>query len=155
MLIAVAATWSILYSFQPDAAQPNPALASRPSAPVPAAGPAAPGGQGLDGTYQLTYDQSKRTATASRSGTTAPPPIGGPSTRRAPPNGCAATGTQLDDTNHQVASTTDGGQTDSLRYVGGYWQGAPQQERVGCTQPNGQVDRHPAETVAWSLAPQA
>ena len=69
-------------------------------------------------------------------------------------NGCAATGTKLDDTNHQVASPADGGETDTLRFVGGYWQGAPQQERVGCRQPNGQVRATQQETVAWSLAPQ-
>ena len=34
MLIAVAATWSVLYSFQPDTSQANPTLASKPSAPA-------------------------------------------------------------------------------------------------------------------------
>jgi serine/threonine-protein kinase len=61
----------------------------------------------------------------------------------------------LDDATHQVASITDGGQADALRFIAGYWQGAPQQERVGCTQPNGQVRATQQETVAWSLAPQA
>ena len=155
MLIAVAATWSILYSFQPDSAQPNPALASRPSAPAPAAAPAAPGGQGLDGTYQLTYDQTKRTANGVQIRHDGPATDWWAFHSACTSNGCAATGTQLDDANHQVASTTDGGQTDTLRFVGGYWQGAPQQERVGCTQPNGQVSATQQETVAWSLAPQA
>ncbi|SPM36967.1 nuclease PIN [Mycobacterium rhizamassiliense] len=155
VLIAVAATWSVLYSFQPDASQPNPALASKPSAPAASAAPARPGGRALNGTYQLTYDQSKRTTNgvairqdgadtnwwAFRSACTS--------------NGCAASGTQLDDATHQVASTTDGGQSDSLRYVAGYWQGAPQQERLGCVQPNGQVRATQQETVAWSLAPQS
>ena len=155
VLIAVAATWSILYSFQPDSAPPNPALASRPSAPAPSAAPAAPGGPALDGTYQVTYDQSKRT------GNGVPIRHDGPATdwwafdSACTTNGCAASGTQLDDANHQVASTTNGGQTDTLRFVGGYWQGTPQQERVGCTQPNGQVTATQQETVAWSLAPQA
>jgi serine/threonine-protein kinase len=54
-----------------------------------------------------------------------------------------------------VASTTDGGHTDDLRFVGEYWQGTPQQERVGCTAPNGQVQATQQETIAWSLAPQA
>lgn len=66
-------------------------------------------------------------------------------------NGCAATGTELNDTNHQVASADNGGETDTLRYLGGYWQGAPQQERVGCRLPKGQATQQ--ETVAWSLAP--
>jgi serine/threonine protein kinase, bacterial len=155
VLIAVAATWSLLYSFQPDNPQPNPALASRPSAPAPSTAPVTPGGPVLNGTYQLTYDQTKRTTNgiqirhegaatnwwAFRSACTT--------------NGCAATGTQLDDTSHQVASTIDGGQTDTLHFVGGYWQGTPEQERVGCTQPNGQVTATQQETVAWSLAPQS
>lgn len=153
VLIAVAATWSALYTFQPDSSQP-PSLASKPSVPTPSA---APTGKGpvLNGTYQLTYDRSKRTTNgvpihhrgadsnwwAFRSACTT--------------NGCAASGTQLDDTNHQVASTTDGGQTDTLRFVGGYWQGAPAQERVGCSLSNGQVRATQQESVAWSLAPQA
>ena len=155
VLIAVAATWSVLYSFQPAASPANPALASKPSVPAASVVPGRPGGPVLNGSYQLTYDQSKRTTNgvairqdgtdtdwwAFRSACTS--------------NGCAATGSQLDDATHQVASTTDGGQTDTLRFVAGYWQGAPQQERVGCTQPNGQVRATQQETVAWSLAPQA
>jgi serine/threonine-protein kinase len=155
VLIAVAATWSVLYSFQPESSPANPALASKPSIPAASVAPGRPGGPVLNGTYQLTYDQSKRTTNgvairqdgtdtdwwAFRSACTS--------------NGCAATGSQLDDATHQVASTTDGGQTDTLRFVAGYWQGAPQQERVGCTQPNGQVRATQQETVAWSLAPQA
>jgi serine/threonine protein kinase, bacterial len=154
VLIAVAATWSVLYSFQPELSQTNPALASRPSAPAASAAPARPGGPTLNGAYRLTYDQTNQTGNgipirqdvtntnwwAFRSACTS--------------NGCAATGTQLDDANHQVASTSNGGETDTLRFVAGYWQGAPQQERVGCTQPNGQVRATQQETVARSLAPQ-
>jgi serine/threonine protein kinase, bacterial len=155
MLIAVAATWSILYSFQPDPGPPNPALASRPSAPAVGAAPGTPGGQGLDGTYQLTYDQTKRTGNGVQIRHESPATDWWAFHSACTSNGCAATGTQLDDNNHQVASTTDGGQTDSLRFLGGYWQGTPQQERVGCTQPNGQVNATQQESVAWSLAPQA
>ncbi|MGB8387572.1 serine/threonine-protein kinase [Mycobacterium sp.] len=155
VLIAVAATWSVLYSFQPVTPQANPALASKPSAPAASVAPATSGGPVLNGTYKLDYDQTQRTTngipirndgvTTSwwgfRSGCTT--------------NGCAATGTQLDDATHQVASTTNGGQTDTLRFVGGYWQGTPAQERVGCLLPNGQVRATQQETVAWSLVPQA
>lgn len=154
VLVAVATTWSILYSFQPDTSPSNPALASKPSVPAASAVPTA-GGPVLNGTYRLAYDQTKRTTNgiairhdgaatswwAFRSVCTT--------------NGCAATGTQLDDATHQVADTTDGGQADTLRFVGGYWQGAPVQQRVGCTQPNGQVRATQQETIAWSLAPQA
>lgn len=154
VLVAVAMTWSILYTFAPTTPAPNPALASKPSLPAASAAPTA-GGPVLNGTYRLDYDQSKRTTNgigirhggagtdwwAFRSVCTT--------------NGCAATGARLDDANHQLASNTDGGRTDSLRYVGGYWQGAPEQLRVGCTAPNGQLPATQQETVAWSLAPQA
>lgn len=154
VLVAVAATWSILYSFEPTTPPPSPALASKPSLPAPSAAPTA-GGPALNGTYRLDYDQTKRTTNgigirhagatsdwwAFRSACTT--------------NGCAATGTQLDDTTHKLASTAGGGQADALRYVGGYWQGAPEQLRVGCTQPNGHVPATQQETVAWSLAPQS
>ncbi|WP_369828129.1 serine/threonine-protein kinase [Mycobacterium sp. 852002-51163_SCH5372311] len=148
VLIAVAATWSILYSFQQESPQPSPALASRPSVPAPGSTPAS-SGRVLNGTYRLDYDKSKKTTNgvpirhdvaatdwwAFRSACTT--------------NGCAATGSQLDDATHQVAGTTD-----VLRFVAGYWQGAPQQERVGCRQPNGPVRATQQETLAWSLAPQ-
>ncbi|OBI23790.1 serine/threonine-protein kinase [Mycobacterium sp. E2238] len=152
MLIAVAATWSVLYSFEPDTPPGNPALASKPSVPAPSAAPAGPGGPVLNGSYKLDYDQSKRTTNgvairhdgpatgwwAFRSACTA--------------SGCAATGTRLDNATHQTA---DGGKTDTLHFVGGYWQGAPQQDRLSCTQPNSQIGATQQETLAWSLAPQA
>jgi serine/threonine-protein kinase len=155
VLIAVAATWSVLYSFQPELSQTNPALASRPSVPAPSTAPARPGGPTLNGTYQLTYDRSKLTTNG------VPIRHDGPASSWwafrsvCTSNGCAATGTQLDDANHQVASATDGGHTYALRFIGGYWQGGPQQQRPGCTQPNGQVRTTQQETVAGSLAPQA
>nr|WP_239655182.1 serine/threonine-protein kinase [Mycobacterium riyadhense] len=156
VLIVVAATWSTLYTFQTESpTPPKPALAARPG--VPAASPTASANPAkvLTGTYQLDYDRSKRTTNgisirhdgvktdwwAFRSACTA--------------NGCAATGIRLDDANHQIASTTDGGQSDVLRFVSGYWQGAPQQDRVGCRQPNGPVRATQQETVSLSLAPQA
>lgn len=163
VLTAVAATWSILYSFQPDSPPAAPALASKPSAPAAGAAPPAPsaappariGGPALDGTYRLTYDRRKQTVNgipirhdgagtdwwAFRSACTT--------------NGCTATGTRLDDAAHQQAATTGGGRTDTLRFVGGYWQGTPQQQRVGCTQSDGRTQATEQETVAWSLAPQA
>ena len=155
VLIAIAATWSALYSFQPESPPANPALAVRPAAPPPSAAVVRPGGPVLNGTYQLTYDRSKQTTNGI--------PIGhdGPATSWwafrsvCTTSGCAATGTQLDDADHQVASTVDGGHTYALRFSGGYWQGGPQQQQSGCTQPNGQVTATQQETVTGSLAPQA
>ncbi len=154
VLVAVAATWSVLYSFQPGAPPANPALASKPSPPAAVAAPIA-GGPVLNGTYKLDYDQTKRTTNgigirhdgagtnwwAFRSACTS--------------SGCAATGTRLDDATHQAAGGPDGGQTDTLRFVGGYWQGAPEQQRVGCTRPGGPAGATQQETIAWSLAPQS
>lgn len=156
VLVAVAATWSILYSFQPEpAAQAKPALAASPAAPAAAPTPvAATPARVLDGTYRLDYNRSKRTTNGT------PIRHDGVDTNWwafhsvCTNNGCAATGVQLDDANHQAVSTADGGQTDVLRFVAGYWQGAPQQERVSCRQQNGPVRATQEETVSWSLAPQ-
>jgi serine/threonine protein kinase, bacterial len=155
VLIAIAATWSTLYSFQPESPPTNvPALASKPSVPAPGAAPTA-SGPALNGTYQLTYDRSKQTTNG------IPIRHDGPATSWwafrsvCASDGCAATGTQLDDGTHQAASTADGGHTYALRFIGGYWQGPLQQERIGCTQPNGQITATQQETIAASLAPQA
>ena len=153
VLIAIAVTWSALYTFQPDGSVP-PALAAHPSAPAPSATPTNKGPV-LNGTYQLTYDRSKKTTNGipiRHDGTTA---NWWAFRSVCTTNGCAATGTQLDDATHQKVSITDGGQADTMRFVAGYWQGAPVQERVGCRLPNGQVTATQQETVAWSLAPQA
>jgi serine/threonine protein kinase, bacterial len=154
VLIAVAATWSILYSFQEESPQPGPALASKPSAPSGGAGPAS-SARTLNGTYRLDYDKSKKTTNGVPIRHDVAASNWWAFHAVCTTNGCAATGSQLDDAAHQVASTTDGGQTDVLRFVAGYWQGTPQQQRVGCRQPSGQVKSTQQETVAWSLAPQS
>lgn len=151
MLIAVAATWSVLYSFEPDTPPSNPALASKPSVPLPSAAPAGSGGPVLNGTYKLDYDQSKRTTNGVAIRHDGPATGWWAFRSVCTTNGCAATAARLDNADHQAAA----GQTDSLRFVGGYWQGAPQQDRLGCTPPHGQAPATQQETLAWSLAPQA
>ncbi|QUR67413.1 serine/threonine-protein kinase [Mycobacterium spongiae] len=154
VLTAVSLTWSVVYSVRPDGPQSNREPAASPQAPDPGAAPTI-SGPALNGTYKLDYDKTNLTAD-------------GVSVRRGGPssnwwafrsvcttNGCAATGTLLDDAVHRVASSKDGGQVDTLRFVGGYWQGAPQRERVRCRQPNADVRVTQQEMVAWSLAPQA
>ncbi|OBF54623.1 nuclease PIN [Mycobacterium sp. 852002-53434_SCH5985345] len=152
MLIAVAATWSVLYSFEPDTPPANPALASKPSVPTPSAAPARSGGPVLNGSYKLDYDQSKRTTNGVAIRHDGPATGWWAFSSACTTNGCAATGTRLDNATHQTA---DGGKTDTLHFVGGYWQGAPQQERMDCTPPNGQATATQQETLVWSLAPQA
>jgi serine/threonine-protein kinase len=98
----------------------------------------------LNGTYRLDYDKSKKSTNGLpiRHDTAA---TGLWAFRSAcTTNGCAATGSQLG----------DAGQAEMLRFVAGYWQGVPQQERVGCRQPNASGSATQLETVAWSLAPQ-
>lgn len=156
VLVAVAATWSMVYSFEPDNSQAKPALAANPAAPQAAPAPiVAAGTRVLNGTYRLDYDRSKRTSNG----------LGirhnGASTdwwafhSVCTTNGCAATGIQLDNSNHLVASTAQGGQTDTLRFVAGYWQGTPQRKRVDCRQPNAPRQATQQETMSWSLAPQS
>ncbi|MEE2854221.1 MAG: serine/threonine protein kinase, partial [Actinomycetota bacterium] len=155
---AGAATWSTLSSVPPPTRPATPALAATPAGRAPRAAPA-PGGRGrgpvLNGTYRLDYDQTKRTTNgvSIRHGGAATSWWAFRSVCTT--DGCAATGTQLDDATHQLVDTTDGGQSDTLRFVGGYWQGTPTQRRVGCTPPNGPVAATQQETIGWSLAPQA
>ncbi|BBZ69307.1 serine/threonine-protein kinase [Mycobacterium paraseoulense] len=151
MLIAVAATWSVLYSFEPDTPPSTPALASKPSVPAPTAAPVGSGGPVLNGTYKLDYDQSKRTTNGVAIRHDGPATGWWAFRSVCTTNGCAATAARLDNAAHQTAA----GQTDTLRFVGGYWQGAPQQDRLGCASPHGQPPATQQETLAWSLAPQA
>jgi serine/threonine-protein kinase len=162
VLIAVAATWSTLYSFETDPSQSSPALAARPGAPAPAAAvPVTPTpGKVLDGTYRLDLDRAKRTTNGT------PIRHDGGSTywwafrSVCTTGGCAAAGVRLDPTGgtatHQVPDTSDGGQHNTLRFVAGYWQGAPQQIRIGCRQASQAVaGATQQETVALSLALQS
>lgn len=154
MLIAVAATWSALYSFQPDPAQPNPALAARPGTPAPAPVPAVPAGKVLDGTYRLDFDRSKRTSNGQSIRHDGVATTWWAFHSGCAPNGCAATGVRLDDATHEVADTADGKPGYTLRFVAGYWQGAPQQQMVSCRETSGTTTTQ-QETVSLSLAPQA
>ncbi|MDD4866211.1 MAG: serine/threonine-protein kinase [Mycobacterium sp.] len=154
VLTAVAVTWSAFYSVQPERPPDRPALASNPAVPAPPAAAIRSGGPVLNGTFRVTYYRGKQSTNgvairrdgadtnwwAFRSACTT--------------NGCAATAVRLDNATQQVASTTNGGHADTLRFVGGYWQGSPRQERVGCTNPTGGKATQ-QENVAWSLAPQA
>jgi serine/threonine-protein kinase len=155
VLAVAAAAWSIRYPFQPDVSPSAPTLASKLSVPVPAAAPLRPGGPALSGVYRFSYDRTKQIANGIPIRDDAPNTNWWAFRSACAANGCTATATQLDDATHQKADTTDGGHTDTLRFIGGYWQGTPQQQRVGCTQPNGQFRATQQETVAWTLAPQA
>jgi serine/threonine-protein kinase len=129
--------------------------------PVSATAPAGAPGAALvapvlDGTYRLDYDRAKQTSNgvigndgaqtswwAFRSSCT--------------PTGCAATGTKLDNANHQVARTAGNGNTGVLHFVDGHWQGEPRpkQVQVQCRQAHQKVTSTQSQMVVWSLTPEA
>lgn len=159
MLAALAITWATSFFFWqgPSAAQlaPPPQLhATSANQPAGAAG-AAPQPV-LNGSYRLDYDRAKQTSNgvigndgvasswwAFRSSCSA--------------TGCTATGTKLNNTNHQMAKTTGSGNTGALTFVNGHWQSAPRQLQfqVQCRQGTQKTTGTQVEMVVWSLTPQA
>jgi serine/threonine-protein kinase len=116
----------------------------------------APAAAVLDGTYRLDFDLAKQTANGAPA----------PSTDHSNPwwafrssctsTGCVATGTQLDEKNHQVAATPT--HTAEFHFVDGLWQRTPvqtQAEYPRCLGADGKVVAGAdTETVGWSLEPQ-
>ena len=109
----------------------------------------------LDGTYRLDEDGAKRTANG------APNPISNVTSGYAfrsscGATGCAATGTRLDNNNHQVAFTP--ASTTVMHFVGGHWQKVPArtpQPVKQCLGPNGTVVAgEETELMALSWEPQ-
>ncbi|BBY08587.1 serine/threonine-protein kinase [Mycobacterium noviomagense] len=157
-LIALAITWITSYLFWEDKpsanAAPPPRLHATSSNHSAGTAGAAIAKPVLDGTYRLDYDRAKQTSSgviandgaqtswwAFRSSCTA--------------SGCAATGTKLDNGNHQVAKTTGTGNAGVLHFVDGHWQGEPRQVEVQCRQAHQTLTSRQDETVVWSLTPQA
>jgi serine/threonine protein kinase, bacterial len=157
-LVALAITWVTSYLFWEDKPSANAAPPPRlhPTSSNHSAGNSSPNiaKPVLDGTYRLDYDRAKQTSSgviandgaqtswwAFRSSCTA--------------SGCAATGTKLDNSNHQVAKTTGSGNTGVLHFVDGHWQGEPRQVQVQCRQAHRTLASTQDETVVWSLTPQA
>ncbi len=167
VLVVAGAAWLAADASRHRGRGPQPAHAAAPTAapravpqpsptPRPAGAPVAAAPE-FDGTYRLDFDITRsprgahgvvgaRRATqtgwwAFRSVCTA--------------TGCVATGTRLDDDNHRVASIAGGGQTDVLRFVDGYWDGAPSEVRAGCRPPDRAGTSTELEMVVWSLAPRA
>ena len=154
LLVAMAITWATSWFFwedTPTAKAPPPQLhPTSVNHPAGASGGTTPA---LNGTYRLDYDRANQTSNgviandgaqaswwAFRSSCTA--------------TGCAATGTKLDNANHQVAKTTGTGNTGVLHFVDGHWQGEPRQVQVQCRQAHQTVASTQDEIVVWSLTPQ-
>ncbi|WP_324689168.1 serine/threonine-protein kinase [Mycobacterium sp. 94-17] len=118
--------------------------------------PAAAAGPVLDGTYRVDYDGAKRTKNGTPDPSTDTSNAWWAFRSSCRPSGCAATGTKLDDHNHQVAGTP--ADTDDLHFVDGHWHAAPVQDQTQqqrCIGADGKVVAG-AETEAftWSLEPQ-
>ncbi len=159
ILAATAITWATSYLFwqDPPAAQltaPPQLHATSANQPAGATGATPP--PLLDGTYRLDYDRAKQTSNgvigndgvtsswwAFRSSCSA--------------DACGATGTKLDNVNHQSARTSGSGNTGVLTFANGHWQSAPRQLQfqVQCRQANQKLTANQVEMVVWSLTPQA
>ena len=112
----------------------------------------------LDGTYRVDFDMSKRTING------APAPVNDPAnnavwwTFRSSCHsaGCVATGTKLDDKNHQVVSTPT--RTAEFHFTNGRWLRTPvktKEQYPRCLGTDGKIaPGEDTEIVAWSLEPQ-
>jgi serine/threonine-protein kinase len=157
-VVAIAITWTTSYLFWDEKPSANaaapPRLHATSSNHSAGTGGASIAKPVLDGTYRLDYDRAKQTSSgviandgaqtswwAFRSSCTA--------------TGCAATGTKLDNSNHQAAKTTGTGNTGVLHFVDGHWQGEPRQVQVQCRQAHRTLASTQDETVVWSFTPQA
>jgi serine/threonine protein kinase, bacterial len=161
-LIATTATLAIwatpsLFWDDTSAAEAAPPQSHPTSANDPAGAPAAvAAAPALDGSYRLDYDRAKQTSNGV---------IGNDGARTSwwafhsscTPAGCAATGTKLDNADHQVARTAGTGNTGVLHFVDGHWQSEPRpkQVQVQCRRAHQTVTSTQDQTVVWSLTPQA
>jgi hypothetical protein len=118
---------------------------------APSATPARPAVM-LDGTYRLDFDNPKGTINGAPSiakkGNTTWWAFRSSCGR----TGCTATGTQLDDNNHQVAMAGGLADTAVFSFIDGHWQEAPNQTTDPCDQ---DTTSRSAVIGAMSLKPQA
>ncbi len=152
-LLSLTVTWAISFFSWDD--QPQANLASPPrvhATPTPssASALAAPP---LNGSYRLDYDRAKQTSNGvirNNGGDTTWWAFSSACTA----SGCAATGTKLDDTNHQLTRTTGSANTGVLHFVDGHWQSEPRQLQAQCSKTRGAPTVNQSETVVWSLTPE-
>jgi serine/threonine protein kinase, bacterial len=118
---------------------------------APSSSPAAPhvAGPVLDGTYQLNFDLQNQTINGTVTGLGAAVSQWWAFRSVCTPAGCAATGSELAESNQEEATGT----TSVLRFADGHWQGTPTlQAPMQCetTNKQGRDD----ETRLWSWDPQ-
>ena len=148
MVIALTITWAVSF-FSWDNPPSNPAAPARFNA-TSSASAAQPV---LNGAYRLDYDRAKQTSNGVI-GTNGAQTSWWAFLSACTSTGCAATGTKLDNTDHQAAKTTGTGNTGVLYFVDGHWQSAPRQLQTQCRVAHGTQTSTQAETVVWSLTPQ-
>ena len=159
LLVALGITWAVSFFSWDDQSVPAPSPPPRFNAT--SAVSTVPGGISspivatpvLDGAYQLNYDRAMQTSNGVISNNGAPTSWWAFHSA-CTATGCAATGTKLDETDHQVARTIGTGNTGVLHFVDGHWQSAPRQVQVQCRRAHDTATSTQAEAVVWSLTPQ-
>ena len=92
---------------------------------TPATGIPTPPAAVLDGAYRLDFDDPKATINGAPSGQKEGHNTWWAFRSSCAPTGCVATGTQLDNNNHQVTQTEGGGDRAVFRFLDGRWQETP------------------------------
>ena len=152
-VLALTVTWAISFFSWDDQPQAGPASPPRVSATPSASSASAIAAPPFNGSYRLDYDRAKQTSNGvirNNGGVTSWWAFSSACTAA----GCAATGTKLDDTSHQTPKTTGTGNTGTLHFVDGHWQGEPRQLQVQCQKARGGPTATQSETVVWSLTPE-
>ncbi len=150
-VLSLSVTWAISFfswNDQPPASPGTPPKVSKTSSSGSAL--AAPP---LNGSYRLDYDRAKQTSNGvirTNGGVTSWWAF----TSACTANGCAATGTKLDETSHTEAKATGTGNTGVLHFVDGNWQAEPRQIQVACRTSRGGPMSTQSETVVWTLTPE-
>ena len=150
-VVALTVTWAISFFSWDDQPQANPA--SPPQVSRTSTSGSALAAPPLNGSYRLDYDRAKQTSNGvirTNGGVTSWWAFSSACTA----TGCAATGTKLDDTSHQMAKTGGTGNTGVLHFVDGHWQAEPRQVQVPCRTARGGPMSTQSETVVWTLTPE-
>jgi serine/threonine protein kinase, bacterial len=152
-LLSLSVTWAISFFSWDDQTQANPASPPRVHATTSPSSASALAAPPLNGSYRLNYDRSKQTSNGvirNNGGDTTWWAFSSACTA----SGCAATGTKLDEANHQIAKTTGSANTGVLHFVDGHWQSEPRQLQAQCQKARGAPMVNQSETVVWSMTPE-
>jgi serine/threonine protein kinase, bacterial len=152
-LLSLTVTWAISFFSWDDQTQANPASPPRVHATTSPSSASALAAPPLNGSYRLDYDRSKQTSNGvirNNGGDTTWWALSSACTA----SGCAATGTKLDEANHQMAKSTGSANTGVLHFVDGHWQSEPRQLQAQCQKARGAPIVNQSETVVWTLTPE-